>query len=212
MNYFDIHTHQISSCPSQSITSVHATSLSIDKRIVYASIGIHPWTLTEKNAQEQWNSLQQAVMDKRIIAIGEAGIDKIKGPSLKIQTNIFQQEVILSETMGLPLIIHCVRASNEIIQLKKKMMPLQPWIIHGFRNNISIAQNLLQHGFYLSFGYQFQEDALKSVPLEKIFIETDESEESIENIYRKIASIRDMKVEKLVEAIKKNVQKIFFKA
>ena len=212
MNYFDIHTHQISSCPSQSITSVHATSLSIDKRIVYASIGIHPWTLTEKNAQEQWNCLQQAVMDKRIIAIGETGIDKIKGPSLKIQTNIFQQEVILSETMGLPLIIHCVRASNEIIQLKKKLMPLQPWIIHGFRNNISIAQNLLQHGFYLSFGYQFQEDALKSVPLEKIFIETDESEESIENIYRKIASIRDMKVEKLVEAIKKNVQEIFFKA
>ena len=86
------------------------------------SIGIHPWTLTEKNAQEQWNSLQQAVMDKRIIAIGEAGIDKIKGPSLKIQTNIFKQEIILSETMGLPLIIHCVRASNEIIQLKKKIL------------------------------------------------------------------------------------------
>lgn len=211
MNYFNIHTHQISSCPSQSITSIHATSLPIDKQIVYASIGIHPWTLTEKNAQEQWNSLQQAVIDKRIIAIGEAGIDKIKGPSLNIQTDIFQKEVTLSETMGLPLIIHCVRASNEIIQLKKKLMPLQPWIIHGFRNNLSVAQNLLQHEFYLSFGHKFQEDALKSVPLDKLFIETDESEESIESIYRKIASIRDMKVEKLAEVIKKNVQEIFFK-
>ena len=211
MNYFNIHTHQISSCPSQSITSIHATSLPIDKQIVYASIGIHPWTLTEKNAQEQWNILQQAVIDKRIIAIGEAGIDKIKGPSLNIQTDIFQKEVTLSETMGLPLIIHCVRASNEIIQLKKKLMPLQPWIIHGFRNNLSVAQNLLQHEFYLSFGHKFQEDALKSVPLDKLFIETDESEESIESIYRKIASIRDMKVEKLAEVIKKNVQEIFFK-
>lgn len=211
MDFFNIHTHTLVN-PESEIISYSPGLYPTDPRIVYSSIGIHPWYLTEDNAETQWNALLEQISSPTTIAIGEGGLDKLKGPSLDTQIRILKQQVLLSEEKKLPLILHCVKAYNELILLKKEIQPSQPWIIHGFRGKESLAIDCLRHGFYLSFGEHFQADALRVVPINKLFIETDESKASIETIYQSIAQVRHISLEELNESIKKNVKEVFFKA
>jgi len=210
MDFFNIHTHT-SRHPESEILSTDIHSFPPENEEIYLSVGIHPWYLSEEKTENQLQALQRAVKDNRVIAIGESGLDRLQGPSLDIQTNTFKKIIALSEAMELPMIIHCVKAFNELVQLKKQMNPHQPWIIHGFRGKKALAKECIRHGFYLSFGANYQEDALKSVPIEKLFIETDESEIPIEDIYLRIAQTKGIHLEELAEAIKKNVERVFFK-
>ena len=210
-DFFNIHTH-VSVHPESEILSLAPEELSTDNRSFYASVGIHPWTLTEENADIQWKALCESIKDKRIVAIGECGLDKLKGPSMELQTAVFKQEAALAEDSSLPLIIHCVKAFNELIQLKKEISPRQSWIIHGFRGKLPLALDCIRHGFYLSIGSHFQENTLKTIPLDRLFIETDESEESIGSIYQRVAETKGISQQELLEAINKNVREVFFKA
>ncbi|MBR5542107.1 MAG: TatD family hydrolase [Bacteroides sp.] len=211
MDFFNIHTHTLT-CPESEILSQSPLQFPADKRTIYTSIGIHPWELTEENAEDQQKSLQKLISNASVIAIGESGLDKLQGPSIDVQTNILRQQILLSETYSLPLILHCVKAFNELIQLKKEIKPQQPWIIHGFRGKEALATDCIRHGFYLSFGEYFQENALKATPLEKLFIETDESEKPIGSIYQTISDTCGIPLKELNDYIKKNVKKVFFKA
>lgn len=210
MDFFNIHTHA-SRHPESEILSTDIHSFPPENEGIYLSVGIHPWYLSEEKTENQLQALQRAVKDNRVIAIGESGLDRLQGPALNIQTNTFKKIITLSEAMELPMIIHCVKAFNELVQQKKQMNPHQPWIIHGFRGKEALAKECIRHGFYLSFGAYYQEDALKSVPIEKLFIETDESEIPIEDTYLRIAQTKGIHLEELTECIKKNVERVFFK-
>lgn len=211
MDFFNIHTH-VSKHPESEILSTDVRSFPPTNEGAFLSVGIHPWYIHEVETENQLQTLQRVVMeDKRITAIGESGLDKLKGPSLNIQTDIFKREITLSEKHNLPMIIHCVKAYNELIRLKRTLQPKQPWIIHGFRGKKELAMECIREGFYLSFGAYHQEEALKVVPLERLFIETDESDMPIGDIYRRIAQTKGIHLEELKESIKKNVERVFFK-
>lgn len=209
MDLFNIHTHT-SRHPESEILSTDVRSYPPANEGVFLSVGIHPWYLQDAT-ENQLQALKKAVEDKRVIAIGESGLDKLKGPSSNIQTDIFKQQTALSEATGLPMIIHCVKAYNELIRLKRTLQPKQPWIIHGFRGKKELAMECIRHGFYLSFGAYHQEEALMVVPIERLFIETDESDMPIEDIYLRIAQTKGIRLEELTESIKKNVERVFFK-
>ena len=211
MDFFNIHTHSLVH-PESEILAQSPDLFPSDKLPVYTSIGIHPWFLTEENAESQWKALQKQVSHPSVLAIGEGGLDKLKGPDMELQVKILKQQVALSEEKSLPLIIHCVKAFNELIQLKKELRPNQPWIIHGFRGKEALAIDCIRHGFYLSYGEHFQENALKATPQEKLFIETDESEVSVQEIYQSIALVHGIGLQELMESVKKNVKEVFFKA
>lgn len=211
MDFFNIHTHSLVH-PESEILAQSPDLFPSDKLPVYTSIGIHPWFLTEENAESQWKALQKQVSHPSVLAIGEGGLDKLKGPNMELQVKILKQQVALSEEKSLPLIIHCVKAFNELIQLKKELRPHQPWIIHGFRGKEALAIDCIRHGFYLSYGEHFQENALKATPQEKLFIETDESEVPVQEIYQSIALVHGIGLQELMESVKKNVKEVFFKA
>ena len=211
MDFFNIHTHSLVH-PESEILAQSPDLFPSDKLPVYTSIGIHPWFLTEENAESQWKALQKQVSHPSVLAIGEGGLDKLKGPGMELQIKILKQQVALSEEKSLPLIIHCVKAFNELIQLKKELRPHQPWIIHGFRGKEALAIDCIRHGFYLSYGEHFQENALKATPQEKLFIETDESEVPVQEIYQSIALVHGIGLQELMESVKKNVKEVFFKA
>lgn len=211
MDFFNIHTHSLVH-PESEILAQSPDLFPSDKLPVYTSIGIHPWFLTEENAESQWKALQKHVSHPSVLAIGEGGLDKLKGPDMELQVKILKQQVALSEEKSLPLIIHCVKAFNELIQLKKELRPHQPWIIHGFRGKEALAIDCIRHGFYLSYGEHFQENALKATPQEKLFIETDESEVPVQEIYQSIALVHGIGLQELMESVKKNVKEVFFKA
>lgn len=211
MDFFNIHTHSLVH-PESEILAQSPDLFPSDKLPVYTSIGIHPWFLTEENAESQWKALQKQVSHPSVLAIGEGGLDKLKGPDMELQVKILKQQVALSEEKSLPLIIHCVKAFNELIQLKKELRPHQPWIIHGFRGKEALAIDCIRHGFYLSYGEHFQENALKATPQEKLFIESDESEVPVQEIYQSIALVHGIGLQELMESVKKNVKEVFFKA
>ena len=211
MVYFDIHTHSIVPCSERVITSFSVGIDTIDANVPYISVGIHPWFLTVNNADVLLDFLYRSIKDKRVVALGEVGLDKLKGAPVETQIAVFRKEIFLAEELGLPMVIHCVKAFGELLHLKKELSPCQPWIIHGFRGKKNMAVELLRHGCYLSFGSRFQEETVRVVPVERLFIETDESEECIEAIYRRIAEVRGVSPEELVEVVNKNVRAIFFK-
>lgn len=210
MDFFNIHTH-ITKHPESEILSADVLSFSSIGKNEYLSVGIHPWYLADNDAENQLESLRKAIGNRQVVAIGECGLDKLKGPSMELQASVFRKEIALAEEHNLPMVIHCVKAYNELVQIKKSTHPQQPWIIHGFRGKEALAKECLQHGFHLSFGAYFQEDALRAVPFEKLFVETDESGMAIEEVYLRIARTRGMELEELTESIKKNVERVFFK-
>ena len=80
----------------------------------FYSAGIHPWKLTERNAEEQFELLQQLLVKEQFVAVGEAGLDKLTAAPMELQVRMFEKQVELSEKYRLPLIIHCVKAMDSV--------------------------------------------------------------------------------------------------
>ena len=178
----------------------------------YYSIGIHPWEVRESNVSQQLSFLQQQLQRKQFVAVGEAGLDKLAKAPMELQLAVFKEQVKLSEKLGLPLIIHCVKAMDELLALRKERAPKQPWIWHGFRGKPEQAKQLLQKGFYLSFGMHYSSEAMNVVPDSRLFLETDDSPVDIEDVLRDAAKVRGVEVETLQAIVRKNIQDIFFRA
>lgn len=182
MNYYDIHTHHQPSDPD--VTAIVNTLIGpdgqvspppSDSRPVYCSAGIHPWYIGD--ISRQFDTLKRLASLPHYVAIGEAGLDKRRGAPLGIQLTLFEAQARLAETCGKPLLIHCVKAWPELIAAKKRLVPSGPWIIHGFRGNGTLAAQLLEQGFRLSFGARFNPDAARAAWPDRLFAETDEMSE-----------------------------------
>lgn len=212
----DIHTHHTETVKTTAVISISLPDYSIGEKGLF-SIGIHPWQ-TNNQWREQMNLVQHYAPLPQVVAIGECGIDKLwikqqpkelQQTLSETQMQIMKEHIVCSETYRKPLIIHCVKAFNEIVELKKSFRPNMPWIIHGFRNNANIARLLLNEGFYLSFGEHFQEEALHAVPDNRLFMETDESLLNIEQLIRKVATCRNTTPEQLTHILQQNYQHVF---
>lgn len=178
----------------------------------FYSVGIHPWELSENNMKKQWGRMKQLQTSKQIIAIGEAGLDKLAQAPMDLQLPIFKAHVDVSETLKRPMIIHCVKAMEELCAVKKEFRAKQPWIWHGFRGKPEQVKQLLKLGFYISFGEYYPDEAMMAVPAERLFLETDNSRLDIEILLQRAAKVRGVEVEALRETIQENVQNVFFKA
>ena len=184
----DIHTHNHQSIvPAiRNLTFIEASALLHSEEKGFFSIGIHPWHI-DTSSEYKLLQITKWANDKRIIAIGECGLDKHIEIPINIQMDIFKKHILLSEQTKKPMIIHCVGCFNELFEIKKGMNPKQLWIIHGFRGKPELAKQALRAGCSLSFGEHFNSKSVKLTPIEKLYIETDESLLPIETIYTNIA-------------------------
>ena len=123
----------------------------------------------------------------------------------------------MSEKYQLPLVIHQVKAHEDIIKIKREVNPYQPWIIHGMRLKWNIAKELLNAGLYLSFGHHLinAEEHLTNTffqtPNDKIFLETDNSTIAIDDIFVKAANIKLMDIQAMKEIVYQNFKTVFKK-
>ena len=189
----DIHTHRFNKSEFPSIINLsfqEAKSILASLENGLFSIGIHPWNVHEFSEKEM-TALHDLTSDKRIVAIGECGLDKNSKTSLPTQIQFFSNQIEISEKYQKPLIIHCVGCFNELFELRKKLKPTQVWIIHGFRGKPELAVQALKSGCSISFGEHFNEESVQLTPINKLFVETDESNLSIEKIYSNIAKIKN---------------------
>lgn len=213
----DIHIHDGNPSPGifllQSLMA-HEEKLPVDLPGIAYTIGIHPWFLSEDNREGQFSSVRNLAVHPGIIAIGEAGFDRLRGPSPEIQRKAFEDQIVLSEEINKPVIIHCVRAWDEILYIHKKLRPKMRWMIHGFRGHIGLANQLLSKGMYLSFWFEFvvrpeASTLLKQLPKDRIFLETDGAEINIHDIYNKVALDLNLTVEELKSNILRNFNEFF---
>ena len=180
----DIHCHDRSRY-REAVINIYPDDDIIDG--AYHSVGIHPWHTVDV-APSTINRLRSLAAHPQIVAIGETGLDTLKGASIKVQTEIFRLHVALSEQHQKPLIIHCVKSFNEIIALKKELRPTMPWIIHGFRGKPQLASQLINQGFYISLGEHFNPQSATVIPTNRLLFETDESTLDFDTIIERIKS------------------------
>lgn len=135
--------------------------------------------------------------------IGECGLDRVCATPYDLQLSAFEAQIRFSEDLGCPLLLHCVRALDDILRLKRGTT--QPWIWHGFRGKPQQLQQLLDHGFYVSFGFRHNVDSLRACPTDCLFLETDDTPESIAMLYAEVARIRQTTPEQLNEQCWENL-------
>ncbi len=208
----DIHTHHLPCNAQEALLSVCYDDISkgLIPQAAHLSVGIHPWYLTEETYSIQLEWVHTLLQDKRVLALGEAGLDKCCGTPMVLQEKAFRSQIELSETFRLPLIIHAVKCMDELIRLKKEYQPDSPWILHGFRGKPQQAVAYVRHGFYLSFGEKYAEESLQAIPLERLFLETDESNVLIEALYQRAASVHSLSVAALKDSVLENINRVFY--
>ena len=176
----------------------------------FFSIGIHPWHIHE-DVQKQFDLVVEKAQSDKCLAIGECGLDKLSKISMDKQKEVFVQHIDLAQKFNKPLIIHCVRAYQELVAVCSDKKITVPMIIHGFAKNSILANQLYQNGFYLSFGKMLLhspnlQEAFKNYPDDRLFFETDDAEIDIESVYQMGEKIKN---KCLKNQLKDNLNRVF---
>jgi TatD DNase family protein len=185
-----------------------------EKPNLYSS-GLHPWYIDRDSLNDKLTELRFDVHDRRCLAIGECGLDKLSKVDFELQQEAFIEQIRIANDIKKPLVIHCVKAFNELINCLNDADNEVPVIIHGFNNNENIARVMVDQGFYFSFGkallgYESNAaKALKNVGRRNFLLETDDADISIKYIYKKASEILGVDEEIILAQLQSNFEKIF---
>lgn len=191
MEYIDFHTHQPT---AEGVISPR-------------SFGIHPWDASSEamSTYEEFLSIHIGQFKSSQI-IGECGLDKARETPWNAQTTVFEWQIRIAAELGKPMVIHCVRAFNELMQMRKTNRG-NLWVVHGFTGSPQLAGQLFKCDILVSFGAALLDsrrvkirETLRGFPY-PFLLETDTSECGIEAIYRAAADIRGTTVEKMADTI-----------
>lgn len=213
MKFFNLHTHQ-SSKQANVLELVNQYPQEFDTSIPNYSIGIHPWYIVEDRIDWDLEIIESKLIDEKCLAIGECGLHKRIEIPMALQKMVFEKQLALAEKYRKPVVIHCVAAFQEVIAIRKKMAISVPLIIHGFSKNKETAAQLIFNGFYLSFGkYLLRNPELelvfKSIPKDRLFLETDTIEEGIAAVYELAAKYRNIEMAEMTAIINANFDAVF---
>ena len=186
--YLNIHTH----------TPTHAGEQT------FPSFGLHPWHLTD-----DWQSELSAIEAQMSAPcfVGECGLDRLCSTPYPLQLAAFAAQIQLSERLALPMILHCLRSLDDVLRLKRGTH--QPWIYHGFRGKPKQLRQLLDHGFFVSFGFRHNTESLRACPINRLFLETDDTPLHIGNLYDIAAPLLHTTPDVLNEHLWQNASSLF---
>jgi TatD DNase family protein len=215
---FNLHTHILRENGNEiSIVNLFPTddleNILLGKHRFF-SIGLHPWHINAGNCDNLLERIEKFSRSGNIKAIGECGLDRKSATQMDLQKKIFSRHIEIAESAKKPLIIHCVRAYPEIIEIRTQMKAKSPWIVHGFNSNTHTARQLLKHGIFISFGPSLLDSSrLQSIAMElppgSFFLETDDKNLDIAQIYSKTAECKKMEASELLALQYKNAISIF---
>lgn len=214
--FIDLHTHRIKTCDNL----IQIVNLDLNQSCPEHgcfSYGIHPCVLD--NADFQAKKALQALEEKlklpQVLALGEAGLDKMHKASFKQQIELFERQIELSEALQKPMILHDVRSHNEIIALRKKHKAQQLWIVHGFSGTEQDIKQLIGQGICFSVGESLLHHerkiykSLKFIDLDYLFLETDTAEIGVEKVYEAAANLLEMDLSALRTRIFASFARLF---
>ncbi len=198
--FTDLHTHLFSADPAVwAVRSFQQQEKREEEQHAGPrSLGLHPWFLSPENLEEDWEWLERRSLQPEVVAIGEVGLDRLQGPLLSFQEMVFRRQIHLAEARQKPLIVHCVRAWDELERLLLAERPSIAVVIHGFQKNEETMCRLLEAGAFFSFGGAIlregstAERTLRAVPAGRFFLETDDDQNPIQAIHERAAAIRGL--------------------
>lgn len=209
---YNLHTHSYTNNPNVFEVVNRYPYEAVD--VPHYSTGIHPWHINVEKLDEHLSIIEQRLRDPACLALGECGLDKRIEIPLHIQIEIFEKQLLLAKKYQKPVILHLVAAFQELVEIKKKLNVDVPMVVHGYSKNAQVARQLLDNGFYLSFGkYLLRNpelsDVFAGVPADRFFLETDTIEEGITEVYAKAALARNMTMGALTEQVGNNFKSVF---
>ena len=168
--FCDFHTHN--AIPAEQVLQLVSAAELPAERLpgVFFALELHPWKLPQT-----FTGLPETFIDqiRRADAIGEVGLDRLKGPSLEVQRQYLRAILQAAADCGKPVVFHCVRAFPELLA-EVKPFPQIRKLLHGFQGNEPKRQMLQEAGFLLSSSRAL---------LPGGGLETDAAEISIQEIY-----------------------------
>ena len=152
------------------------------------SVGFHPWEQVESLTDSDFDLLEQCARHPQVLAVGETGMDRLRGADLVEQEAAFVRHLQLARELGKPVVVHNVRATREILDARHRAgLDDVTLVIHGMRGNAHVARTLLDAGCYLSYGPRFNTEALQATPADRLLIETDDSDTPITDVATQVA-------------------------
>ncbi|QBN18028.1 TatD family hydrolase [Flavobacterium nackdongense] len=213
MKYFNLHTHQFTNQPDV-LELVNQYPQEFDGAIPFYSIGIHPLYIDENRLESDFKIVDEKLALTECLALGECGLDKRSETPFKVQLSVFERQLALAEKHQKPVVIHCVAAFQELIEIKKRLKISVPMVVHGFSKKIELVKQLIDNGFYLSFGKNLLrnlelESVFVSIPNYRFLLETDMVEEGIRAVYALAAKYKGLELSELQEIVNKNYKTVF---
>lgn len=211
-------------------TSRSAVDLAARLPFVYATIGVHPHEV-KHIAGEWYDDLRRLAQHDKVVAYGEIGLDYHYNHSPPgLQRQRFREQVCLARELSLPIVIHTREAQEDTIAILKEERATEVGgVFHCFSGDAWLAKDALDLGFLLSFSgvITFQNaamlrDIVKTVPLERMLIETDcpyltpvphrgqrNEPAHVRFVADKIAELKGLPVEDIGNITTRNAKRLF---
>jgi TatD DNase family protein len=201
-------------------TSKNNLELAKKYDFLYPAIGIHPQSPVEKIED------LEKIMTKKVVAIGECGLEFVGEYNRKNQEICFRNQIELAQKYKLPLIIHARKAVDEVIEILKKYKNISG-VFHCYAGGIKRIKNVVEIGFYFGIdGNLTYEDGLlsvvKNIPKDRLILETDcpyltplpfRGQENkpayVKYIYQKVAETWEMSFEETEKIVDGNAERLF---
>ena len=209
---FNIHTHHLR--PKESVIEILNIYPTENIKPPYFSCGLHPWFIKKETWQDELILLDNKLKTENCLALGECGLDKLSEVDFELQKKVFIEQLHLNSSYRKPIIIHCVKAYQEVLNLHKTEKIEQQFLFHGYRKNELLLKQIHAQGHEVSFGVNLMKNQnlqtiFANLSMEKIFLETDDALFPIEEIYQKAATLKACSLDEIKVAVERNVERFF---
>ena len=211
-------------CGCDTESSKKALSFAEKYPYFYAAVGVHPENIGGGRVSE----IEELAKHRKCVAIGEIGLDYYwVSDNKEEQKALFEEQLILANRLGLPVIVHDRDAHADTLEILKKHRPRG--VVHSFSGSTEMAREILELGMYIGIGgvITFKNakklpEVVNRLPEDRFLLETDapyltpvpyrgEINHSAMIYYtaKKIAEIRNASVESVLNSARKNTEKLF---
>lgn len=193
---------------------------------MYGALGIHPENV-EEYIQEDIKLIEKQLNHKKVIAIGEIGLDyHYTKENKEKQKKLLEEQLSLAERYHLPVIIHSREATEDTINILKNYKT--KGVIHSFSGSLETAKIYIKMGYLLgingviTFKNSKLKDVIREIPLENIVLETDSpyltpepfrgkrnEPARILEIAKFISELKEISIEELARITNDNIKRIF---
>jgi TatD DNase family protein len=213
-HYLDFHTHSMRHADRADVMEIVSLHLGKDKLHQYCTVGLHPWWTAQPVTVDQRKDLERLLADSHCLAMGEMGLDNLKGPTMNVQMDILRSQLVIADEFEKPVVIHCVRAFGQLGEIKKEFPGIEKWCVHGYGRHATLAKQLIDQGFYLSLMPGLPPakytELFDRLPHDRLFLETDSMPDvSIMEVYETVAQLMGMDLSHLQTQMNSNAKDFF---